>query len=439
MKVQILSRKLIAPSSPTPPNLKNLKISCFDQLAPPTYVPCVFYYPANGEDHGGNNVERSKKIEKSLAETLALFYPLGGRYTEENLSIECSDEGAEYLEARVSGSLSQLLEREEFKTEMWSRLVPRVLQPENSPLVTIQINMFECGGLAIGTCVAHRIADAYTVGTFINTWATACRIGIEKVHCRPSFPFGSLFPPKNIPAITSVDDLISVRAVKKVVRKSFVFKGETISRLKEIATAFDSNQLLKYQPTRVEVVTGLIWMVLIRVARAIHGHLRPSVFGLTVNMRGKTTLTMPGYACGNFINLVIAQFVPDDESKIELHDCVNRVHDAIRSAVEDCAKAPSGDELFSLMIKKMREGDEAWRKSEIDAYIVNSWCRLPWYETDFGWGKPSWVHGVDAATSPGTVTLMDTEDGGGIEAFLGLDESSTLLFQQNLDVALTGN
>jgi shikimate O-hydroxycinnamoyltransferase len=148
---------------------------------------------------------------------------------------------------------------------------------------------------------------------------------------------------------------------------------------------------------------------------------------------------MPGYACGNFINLVIAQFVPDDESKIELHDCVNRVHDAIRSAVEDCAKAPSGDELFSLMIKKMREGDEAWRKSEIDAYIVNSWCRLPWYETDFGWGKPSWVHGVDAATSPGTVTLMDTEDGGGIEAFLGLDESSTLLFQQNLDVALTGN
>lgn len=65
MKVQILSRKLIAPSSPTPPNLQNLKISCFDQLAPPTYVPCIFYYPVSGEDHGGDNADRSKKVEIS--------------------------------------------------------------------------------------------------------------------------------------------------------------------------------------------------------------------------------------------------------------------------------------------------------------------------------------------------------------------------------------
>ncbi|KAJ6408392.1 hypothetical protein OIU84_011663 [Salix udensis] len=169
MKVQILSRKLIAPSSPTPPNLQNLKISCFDQLAPPTYVPCIFYYPVS-----------------------------------------------EYLEAQVSGSLSQLLGREEFKTEMWWRLVvPQVFRPENNPLLTIQFNRFECGGVAIGSCVAHRIADAYTVGTFINTWAAACRTGIGKVHRRPGFPFGSLFPPMNIPATTSADDLISAGAIKK--------------------------------------------------------------------------------------------------------------------------------------------------------------------------------------------------------------------------------
>jgi shikimate O-hydroxycinnamoyltransferase len=35
MEVQILSRKLIAPSSPTPPHLQNLKVSCFDQLLLP--------------------------------------------------------------------------------------------------------------------------------------------------------------------------------------------------------------------------------------------------------------------------------------------------------------------------------------------------------------------------------------------------------------------
>ncbi|KAJ6363567.1 hypothetical protein OIU78_003695 [Salix suchowensis] len=95
------------------------------------------------------------------------------------------------------------------------RLVPQVFRPENNPPLTIQFNRFECGGVATGSCAAHRIADAHTVGTFINTRAAACRMGIGKVHRRPGFPFGSLFPLKNIPATTSVDDLISAGAIKK--------------------------------------------------------------------------------------------------------------------------------------------------------------------------------------------------------------------------------
>jgi shikimate O-hydroxycinnamoyltransferase len=254
MEVQILSRKLIAPSSPTPPHLQNLKVSCFDQLAPSIYLPCIFYYPADGE----NNEKRSKEMEKSLAETLSLFYPLGGRYIKDEFSVECNDMGAEFLEAKVGGFLSQLLEREERESEMASHLVAPLFQAENSPLVIVQFNMFACGGLAIGISIAHRIADAFTIGTFINAWATACRIGSEKVHCRPSFQLGSLFPPKEMPSSSGTAPGTDI----KIIRRRFVFDGHTLSKLKAIARGGDSEQLVKHHPSRVEVVTALIWMAL---------------------------------------------------------------------------------------------------------------------------------------------------------------------------------
>lgn len=43
--------------------------------------------------------------------------------------------GAEFLEAKVGGFLSQLLEREERESEMASHLVAPLFQAENSPLV----------------------------------------------------------------------------------------------------------------------------------------------------------------------------------------------------------------------------------------------------------------------------------------------------------------
>ncbi|KAJ6676262.1 ACETYL-COA-BENZYLALCOHOL ACETYLTRANSFERASE-LIKE [Salix viminalis] len=205
MKVQILSRKLITPSSPTPRHLQNLKISWLDQfLSPHNYLPFIFYFPSNGDE---NNVERSKQLQNSLSETLTIFYPLAGRYIDNNLRyidnnliIHCNDEGVEYTEAQVSGCLSQFLEGGELETERRNHLAPHPVQPDNSPLVLIQFNMFESGGVAIGLCVTHRAADAYT---------------------------------------------------------RFVFTGAALSKLK---AAVSSSVNGSHQPTRVEVVTACNYM-----------------------------------------------------------------------------------------------------------------------------------------------------------------------------------
>ncbi|KAF9668225.1 hypothetical protein SADUNF_Sadunf15G0107000 [Salix dunnii] len=480
MNVQILSRKLITPSSPTPRHLQKLKISWLDQfLSPHNYLPFIFYFPSHGDE---NNVERSKQLQNSLSETLTIFYPLAGRYIDNNLIVHCNDKGVGYTEAKVSGCLSQFLEGGELETELRNRLAPHPVQPDNSALVLIQFNMFESGGVAIGLCVTHRAADAYTVFTFVRTWATvlsftqmpslmckiknslniylvancipepvlpsalinssssstestqhtACRLGVDKVPHAPSFQLPSFFPSRD--TISSPNRFIN-RNHKIVVMKRFVFTGPALSKLKAVVSGSVNGS---HQPTRIEVVTAVIWKTSAMVARAKHGRLRPSLLSHTFNMRGKIAMPVPDNSCGNFINVALSHFTEDDESKVQLHDFVDRVYNGIKKMVSDCAKVSTDDELFVMAEKIRIETIKAFTRSEMDLYMFNSWCRMPVYEADFGWGKPGWVSGLYV---PGVemVFLVDTKDGDGIEAWVSLEEATMLLFQENPEIkASTG-
>ena len=432
MNVQILSRKLITPSSPTPHHLQNLKISWLDQfLSPHNYLPFIFYYPSATGDE--NNEERSKQLQNSLSEILTMFYPLAGRYIDNNLIIDCNDKGVEYTEAQVSGGLSLLLEGGELETELRNHLAPHPVQPDNSPLVLIQFNMFESGGVAIGLCVTHRVADAYTVFTFVRTWATACKLGVDEVLHAPSFQLPSFFPSRD--TISSPNRFIGRNHHKIVVMKRFVFTGAALSKLKAVVSASVNGS---HQPTRVEVVTAVIWKTLTMVAQAKHGRLRSSLLSHTFNMRGKIAMPIPDNSCGNFINVALSHFTADDETKVQLHDFVDRVYNGIKNMVSDCARVSSDEELFVMAEKIRIETIKAFTRSEMDLYMFNSWCRMPVYQADFGWGKPGWVSGLYV---PGVemVFLVDTKDGDGIEAWVSLEEDTMLLFQENPDIkAFTG-
>ncbi|KAF5208118.1 Vinorine synthase-like [Thalictrum thalictroides] len=71
---------------------------------------------------------------------------------------------------------------------------------------------------------------------------------------------------------------------------------------------------------------------------------------------------------------------------------------------------------------------EPFLKDDVKAYIFTSWCRFPYYETDFGWGNPIWVTSINLILN-NTVTLMDTKTGEGIEAWVTLDELDMARFE----------
>ena len=222
MEVQIISKKLIKPSVPTPSHLRNMSLSLMDIRFPPRTIPFIFYYQAHGNCHPDTveHVERLKRLEKSLSEILTLYYPLAGRYVEEKLSIDCNDEGVEYAKALVNGKLSQILQGH-FEIKDLNRFVPDNQEEESatSPQVAIQINIFSCGGIAIGLLTSRRIIDAFTSSLFTNGWAKACKVGNINDVIVPNFEAGILFPPRDTPVVK----LPSLsKTTSQVVTKRFV-------------------------------------------------------------------------------------------------------------------------------------------------------------------------------------------------------------------------
>ena len=170
--VEVLSREMVKPSSPTPLHLRNLKLSFLDQIAPPVYIPLIFFYqyePGCNSDHA----QKSKCLKQSLSETLVLFYPLAGRIKSDYI-IDCNDDGVEFVEARVHTQLSHIVQNPNME-ELKQFLPIEPYGTRTSMVLAIQVNFLDCGGMVIGVCMSHCIADGSSLVTFMNSWATISR------------------------------------------------------------------------------------------------------------------------------------------------------------------------------------------------------------------------------------------------------------------------
>lgn len=427
MEIHITSKKLIKPSIPTPNHRRTLKLSCFDQLAPAAFGSFIFYYPAN-PNSSSENESKLTKLENSLSETLTRFYPLAGRYIEDENRIDCNDEGVEYVNTRIQGTLSGFLKRS------WEPLVDQKLNgliPFENELVgfcnkvlVVQVNMFDCGGLGIGVCLSHKVADGFVIFTFVQEWAKACKFGSEEVIF-PNYDLGRILPEKEM---NRFHIPVPEEEGAKMVTKKFLFNKDRICKLKDMVRVDGSS--LKHYPSRVELVTAAIWKARIRVARLKIKFARPSLLTLSYNFRDKTSLKISTNAFGNVFKLILARFNPAD-TKFNLSSLVGLIKTAKNNTTIKCSKIDNSNDLFSSAINSMKEIHGSLQNQDADICVFTSVCRFPYYEIDFGWGKPAWVSSVEKPND--IVLMMDTKCGTGIEAWVSLEEKEMLIFQQELD------
>ncbi|KAG7012194.1 BAHD acyltransferase [Cucurbita argyrosperma subsp. argyrosperma] len=417
MELQILSKQIIKPSSPTPPELRRFNLSLLDQLATAGYVPLILFFA----NHGGAPPfeERSRRLKKSLAETLTRFYPLAGR-ARENSYIECNDDGAEYVEARANSVLADFLK--EPMPELLACFLPiKTEAPEAADggrMFLVQVTIFECGGMAIGVSFSHKLVDAYSISVILKTWYLAA-LGSDTAEAE--FLQASLVPPpEGIPISVPPTDL---GAKEKLASRRLVFNGSKIAALKAAA----ASKLIP-NPTRVEAITALIWKCAMKAATKTTSSNPPtlSVMSQTVNLRKRLTPPPPEYSIGNLLGNFVSERIPPAEKT--LPELVELLRDGITEFNKNGINRYEGKDAFLKIIEKLQELGALFMRDDVAFYISSSWTRFGLYEMDFGWGKPVWVS-IGSIMFLNFVVLTDARDGEGIEAWVTLKEDEMGSFE----------
>ncbi|KAK1592770.1 hypothetical protein Q3G72_030060 [Acer saccharum] len=405
MDVRIISREIIKPSSSTPYHLRTYKLSGLDQQIINGHIPIVFFYSTAPKSCEG--------LKKSLSEILTHYYPLAGRL-KDYLSIDCDDSGVSLVEARVAGNMSDVLKQPEIDPQ--EQLLPCKVKEflTSRSILAVQVSYFDCGGVAICLFFRHVCVDATAAANFIKSWAaiTACG-GIDFTVQDVIFDCTSIFPPIDdsvIPENTYTEDILY--SLKENVRRRFVLEGSKISALQE---------KIGNRPTRFEAVFALMLGAITAGQREGNGFTAT----FPVNLRKRMNPPIPEQCIGN-IHTIVQTNRPREETT-NYSSLTAKVRELISMVNGEYVKQASPN---GWLLRKDAEKDRD------GMFIISSWCTLPLYETDFGWGKPTVVVPIGRLNSGDhiAVVLLDTGNDKGIEAWVSMSKESMDKFEQDSGV-----
>ncbi|KAL6188159.1 hypothetical protein ACLB2K_039552 [Fragaria x ananassa] len=317
-----------------------------------------------------NITEISNHLKTSLAKVLSLYYPLAGRF-KDSQHVDCNDNGVPYLEAQVNRKLSDVLNNP-IPGEL-NKLMPFELDDvANKYPLGVQLNVFQCGGFAIAQCLTHKLADGLSYFTFSKTWAATARGEPKVAH------------PQKVQANKTSAHPSRVEALSSFILSRFVEATKDIGSTEKFY-------------------------------RVVHA----------VNLRPRFEPPLPHHSFGNLYRVTMT--APLQISSGEPYHGIREEICKIDNAY--VRKLQKGDEHLS----SIKTYAKSFAKGEQVTISFSSYCRFPLYDNDFGWGRPTWV-GSPALTFKNLVNFMDTREGGGIEAYISLEEEVMTKFVSDVDL-----
>ncbi|KAG6640771.1 hypothetical protein CIPAW_09G026500 [Carya illinoinensis] len=438
MEVEIISREIIRPS-----NLrtslhfpKPYKLSYLDQFVPTLYSPLIIFYP-NNHTHSKSSQSLSIQLKESLSETLNHFYPFSGR-TKDNFFIDSFDEGVPFNEARVRCHMLEFLQHSEI--ESLNQFLPclpfhKEPNPEEAAQLAIQVSIFDCGGMAIGMCASHKIADGSTLRPLFLHWAAATGGPVKKV-LYPDFSEASSpthFPPQHVLPQSLVSLVESICFIEsKYKTRRFVFDGSAVATLREKARSERVDD-----PTRVESLTSFISKHAMAASRVISGSPKPTIINQAVNIRRLTKPRLPDNSAGNiFLETSVALDRHDSAMVmgIQLSGLAASLREAVQKVNSDYVSTLQGDQGFEVYCEFIQKRmTEKLGQKYPDVYTFSSWLGLDINNLDFGWGKPIWsgIMGEVSPTCRNLIFYKKTQCGSGVEAWVTLDEKLMAILEND--------
>ncbi|GMN49112.1 hypothetical protein TIFTF001_018266 [Ficus carica] len=430
LEVQVISEERIKPSSPTPEHLRHYQLSFLDQLSPPVYMPVVLFFPTEPDNNSNNLLTRDQRlnqVKKSLSEALSLYYPLAGVVKEEELCVDCNDDGAYFVLAQANCNLSSLLD-DPNPNDMNELIAVAIDDDRVAELpVGVKVTFFDCDGMTVSLCLNHKVGDALSFFMFLTAWAALSRG--ETDITPPQFGVGKLFPAKELADFTAKHGIMK----HDIVTKRFVFDASEIA---ELRVKYEDKTNIEYQrrPTRVEALSAFIWSRLVAVTHpkgGDNGGDNNAIYTVlhAVNLRTRTDPPLPNSYFGNLNRIAVS--APPLEPENGSYKIVTHVRDSIKRIDPEFVKKLQQEDHGHLSFLKQRLAQV--KKGEVVSFSFTSLCRFPIYEADFGWGKPAFV-GSARLSYKNLVCFFDTKSGDGIEAWVNLRTEDMAKFEADEEI-----
>ncbi|XP_060174610.1 acyltransferase Pun1-like [Lycium barbarum] len=375
-------------------------------------ISVAFFYPKTG-----TNVHKSYELlEKSLSKTLSFYYPYAGRLNKDGCSVDCNDMGVELSHVRVHCPMSQILKQPYTHAK---HVVFPVDQPhghQKGNLAITQVSHFDCGGIAIGGCISHKIGDGCTASNFFNNWGVLTR----DISATPSphFVGKSIYPQSNNPYVISTIEFEE----PTYLGKRFIFPIDKLNSLK----AKIANESGVQNPSRTEIVSALLYKcahVAVAGRRSTNfDSFKPSSLFQVANMRQRLNPPLSQDACGNIISGYFVKI--NNERDINYPKLVSELRK------EKMKINTTKNVIISEVTDSLEKGNTPFHSNIIDNFFCTSLMSYPFYKIDFGWGRPA---RVSFATGPFNrwFYLLDNQSGGGVEVIVYLDEQAMAIFERD--------
>jgi len=406
--------ELVAPARPTPYELKLLS-DIDDQQGLRFYRSGIHFYRRCDARAGD---DPAAVLREALAEALVHYYPIAGRIREvtpgatgSKLLVECTGEGAVFVEADADATLEDLGPVTAPPVPYHEQLLPEEdgayarATVVGRPLLFFQVTRMRCGGFVWGLQICHCLADAPGAMQFL----TAVTEFAREVPGAPTVPpawardiFSARSPPRPVagrhPEYEPVPDAErdKIYPGDALVHRDLFFGRQEVAALRALAPPE-----LAAKSSRFDLIAAFLWRCRANALGYDDGDLVRLQF--VVNARGRKGVTpaVPEGFYGNAFSHAVAE-----------------------SAAGELRRRPFGHALLLVANAKARVMEDGHLQSLVDmlaacgrprftvarTYLVSDITRSGLTDLDIGWGRG--VYGGPPTATLATFHLAGKNDAG---------------------------
>ncbi|EFJ06140.1 BAHD family acyltransferase, clade V [Selaginella moellendorffii] len=396
LPVAIQSCSLALPAGPTPrakiflPNI---------DLTVVFMVDSIYFYSSGAAD-------APKVLFRALQEVMVEFYPFAGRLAvseeTQRLEIDANSAGVPFVEAVSDLNIADLgdltLPNALYRNLVFTATNVKVLS--DWPLATVQVTKFLCGGFSFGLSVNHALADGISIIDFMQHLTSKAR-GVENFQLpelqfdrtmlaarpqpTPKIDFADVYyKASEIPSTNSFstmeDMVVSTNlasgnyVVTDLVSRAINIPASKVEYLKKLAMSDGTIT----RCSTFDVVATYVWKL--RTAAMGMPLEHQATMFMAVDVSKKVTPPIPRGFVGNRAFPVAVRMKTEELLKKPLSHCLTVVREALLRADDEFVRSWIDWSEIHRGIPKFNGG-----------FYISSWWKFPFYEMDFGWGKPIYM------------------------------------------------